>query len=317
MRKSEPHRFPGARPGRTWLAALVCAAVVAGGLPCAFAATAETPKPQRKDIGVTTTVQYCEAGGQPLYMDIFVPDSAAMGTTPSAAVIYVHGGGWREGDRTNGFGFMRETVPLREAGFVVASIDYRLFPKHRFPAQIEDAKCAVRWLRANAAKYHVDPNRIGALGESAGGHLVSLLGLARKDAGLEGDGGNPEVSSGVQAVANLYGVGNVELPTTCSLFASALTGVFSAPGASKRGSPVTYVRADAPPFLVIHGDKDAMVPVEQSRELVARMREAGARVKYIEVKNANHGFWPVGGDIDPTMPQITAEIVEFFRQNLR
>jgi acetyl esterase/lipase len=250
-------------------------------------------------------------------MDIFVPESAAAATRPSAAVIYVHGGGWAGGDRTDGFEFMRQTVPLREAGFVVASIDYRLFPKHLFPAQIEDAKCAVRWLRAHAAKYHVDPNRIGVLGESAGGHLVSLLGLARKDAGLEGEGGNPDVSSEVQAVANLYGVGNIESITTGSFLAPVLTGVFSAPGAWKRGSPVNYVRADAPPFLVIHGDKDAMVPVEQSRELVARMREGGARVKYIEVKNANHGFWPVGGDIDPTLPEITAEIVEFFRKTLR
>jgi acetyl esterase/lipase len=299
-------------------AACGAVALLLAAMPCECrAAAGEKPTPQRRDIGVTTTVQYCEAGGQPLYMDIFVPDSAAAATTPSAAVIYVHGGGWAGGDRTDGFEFMRQTVPLREAGFVVASIDYRLFPKHLFPAQIEDAKCAVRWLRANAAKYHVDPNRIGALGESAGGHLVSLLGLARKDAGLEGEGGNPEVSSEVQAVANLYGVGNIESITTGSFLAPVLTGVFAAPGAWKRGSPVNYVRTEAPPFLVIHGDKDAMVPVEQSRELVARMREAGMRVKYIEVKNANHGFWPVGGDIAPTLPEITSEIVEFFRQTLR
>lgn len=272
-----------------------------------MAARLNVPLPN--DVTLTRDVLYRVVGGEKLLMDIYTPDSVGGGSAP--AVVFLHGGGWQGGDRTNGFGFKRDTYPLLAAGFIVVSIDYRLAPKHMFPAQIEDSKAAIRFVRANAKRFHIDPDRIGAMGESAGGHLAALLGLAPKSAGFD-VGEHLDQSSAVKAVVDLYGVHDVgkfkyrDIKET--VFPEDLV---------TRASPIAYIATGAPPFLVIHGEKDGMVPIEQSDLFVKALEEAKLPVKYVRVRNANHGLWEVGGPIDPAMEQITREIVEFFRKNLK
>src|SRR5260370_16837115 len=152
-----------------------------------------------KDYAVVSDIQYCTGGAKTLLMDVFVPRTRLR--QPSPAVLWLHGGGWERGDKNGSSGARF----LASAGFVTASIYYRLSGEAKFPAAIEDCKCAIRYLRANAAQYGIDPERIGVAGASAGGHLALLVGTADEKAGLEGTGGWPNVSSGVKAVVSFFG----------------------------------------------------------------------------------------------------------------
>src|SRR5207237_10124027 len=161
--------------------------------------------------------------------------------------------------------------------YVVASINYRLTPKYRWPAQIEDTKCAVRYLRANAARYNVNPDRIAIWGSSAGGHLAALAGLAGPSAGLEGTGGYEGVSSSVIAVIDMSGPTDFTAPPEPGIDTSPVVALLGKPLDSagdllSRASPVTYVTKDAPPFLIMHGDKDQVVPFSQSQILYDKLK---------------------------------------------
>jgi len=166
------------------------------------------------------------------------------GKGPFPAVVCIHGGGWRAGKRQD-MDFMTEVLARR--GYVAATVGYRLVPNARFPAQIEDCKAAVRWLRANAAKYHMNPDRIGAIGPSAGGHLACLLGITDKKGGLEGSGGNPDHSSRVQAVVSFFGRTNFTRKTWTNqleeeVFVPLIGASFDdKPELYKRISPIAYV----------------------------------------------------------------------------
>lgn len=151
-------------------------------------------------------------------------------------------------------------------------------------AQIEDCKLAVRWLRANAAKYNVDPNRIASIGGSAGGHLASCLGVMGNESKFEGEGGYAGVSSKVQAVVDNNGPANLIWDMT-RLFGATIA---EKPELYKEASPLTYVRAGLPPFLVVHGDKDDTVPFAQSSMFVEALQKAGVAVKFIVVKGGGH-----------------------------
>lgn len=262
-------------------------------------------------------VTYGNAGGVDLKMDVYYPQAA---TGPVPVVMYVHGGGWTGGDKQEGAG--TAAIPsLQEAGFLVISINYRLAPQYKFPAQIEDVKCAVRYLRAHADKYSLDPDRIGAWGGSAGGHLVSLLGLTDTSSGLEGSGGYGDQSSRVQAVVDMFGPSDLSQEFQGGAIGQALgTKVF---GTSDRGSqllqaasPVTYISADDPPFLIIHGEMDKLVPPSQSQELYDRLQAAGVPSTLVMVKNAGHGLVPQAGEISPSHQEINNMIVDFFKQEL-
>src|SRR5262249_2758642 len=156
-------------------------------------------KPEQQ-FTVTSDVPYCTGGGKPLLMDVFIPKH--RNRTPTPAVLWIHGGGWERGDKNGNSGAQL----LVNEGFVTASLFYRLSGDSPFPANIEDCKCAIRFLRANASKYGVDPHHIGAAGASAGGHLAELVATADQSAGLEGSGGWQKVSSAVQAASAYYGV---------------------------------------------------------------------------------------------------------------
>ncbi len=267
---------------------------------------------------VERDVTYCNARGVALKMNVYYPDKPS--NSPWPVVVFVHGGGWTSGDKetTDGLHDIPEFV---RRGYLVASLNYRLAPQYQFPAQIEDCKCAVRYLRAHARNYNLEPAKIGAAGPSAGGHLVALLGLTDDQMWLDPDIGYADQSSSVQAVVDLYG------PTD-------MTQVF--PGASdwidekvfgagtKRdrrliaASPVHYVSAGAPPFLLMHGAKDDLVPLSQAQALYERLKEVRVPVKLVVVKNAGHVFTPVDGKaIEPTRERLTQMMADFFDDVLR
>ncbi len=245
--------------------------------------------------------------GIELKLDASYP-ATAKGRWP--AIVYVHGGSWTGGDKRSAV-TQQDRVALAEAGFLVASINYRLAPEYRFPAMIEDAKCAVRYLRAHADEFNLDPGRIGAFGNSAGGHIVALLGLADESAGWD-VGQYLDHSSAVGAVADLYG------PTDLTtLVDNNREGVFRNEDLMA-ASPVNHVTENAPPFLILHGDKDSLVPLAQSQALYARLKEYGAQAELVVVRGGGHGFTPADSpDMDPTREEVRHMVVAFFLQILK
>jgi acetyl esterase/lipase len=271
---------------------------------------AQTPDPQ---FTVVPDVQYCTGGGKPLLMDVFIPKH--RNGTPTPAVLWIHGGGWERGDKSGNFGAQF----LADAGFVTASLSYRLSGDSPFPAAVEDCKCAIRFLRASAPKYGIDPDRIGAAGSSAGGHLAELLATADQSAGLEGDGGWQSVSSKVQAAASYYGVSDLTVPfpqDTVRVIVKFFRGTEEEkPELYRKASPILYVSKDDPPLLLVHGEKDDGVPFDQSVRMAETYRRVGLPVEFIAVKNAGHDFQHIGdAPISPSVEVIHQKTVDFFKR---
>ena len=265
---------------------------------------------------VERDITYSTVADASLKMDIYYP-LAADGPVP--AVIYIHGGGWYTGDKTTGVG-QRDIPTLVARGYLVAAINYRLAPRYKFPAQIEDVKCAIRFLRANATTYGIDQAHIGAMGSSAGGYLASLLGVTNTNATFEGSGGYAKQSSRVQAVVDMFGP--ADLTVTFERDKSPhMEHVFGTADHKsqiiKRASPVTHISSDDPPFLIIHGEKDDVVLLDQSQALYKRLVSADVPVNLIIVKNCGHSLTPIGGGIAPTRAEITNIIADFFDQYLK
>jgi acetyl esterase/lipase len=257
---------------------------------------------------VEKDVTYCTMDSVELKMDVYYP-YANNGLFP--VTMYVHGGGWSSGDKAQGAGAM-EIPALRQAGFLVVSVNYRLAPEYKFPVMIEDVKCAVRFLRAHANDYNLDPDRIGVWGGSAGGHLVALLGTTDESAGFD-VGEYLEYSSRVQAVVDMFGPTDLTVNFEGGYERSGrVFGDFD----PALASPVTYVTPDDPPFLLLHGEKDKLVPIEQSEILLAALQQADVPAELVPVKNAGHSFKPDGGEISPTRRELGQMIVNFFEKAL-
>lgn len=271
-------------------------------------ATAEQMK-ARVPAGVRYVTDLAYRDGNPAWkLDLAVPDQRAATARP--AVVFIHGGGWTSGDKRAGiFG----ELPLEYAkhGYVAISINYRFAKEGSIATCVEDSKCAVRWLRAHAKEYQLDPQRVGGFGNSAGAHLVSMLGLAGRQADLEGDGPNQEQSSMLQAVCTAatpadflhWGSGG-----SSSRLGQMLGGTEATLDQRARLlSPVTYANASAPPFLVIHGNADTTVPFSQAELLVKALREAGAKkVTFLIVDGANHGAFTLAS------PMTRGAMMSFF-----
>lgn len=243
-----------------------------------------------------------------LKLDLYLPGPAGKDAA-RPVVIWVHGGGWRGGSK-NG----TPATALIADGFVVASVEYRLSGEAKFPAQINDCKGAVRFLRANAGKYGLDPNAFGAWGSSAGGHLVALMGTAGDANELEGDvGGNPNVSSRVQAVCDWFGPTDLRsnrrraIPSPVTLLLGGMPA--DKPQLARQASPVAFVSKDDPPFLIVHGDRDPVVPLSQSERLHESLKEAGVASELHVVKGAGHGRF--------RDPAVTEKVRKFFLDNLQ
>ncbi len=264
------------------------------------------------DIHLEKELVYGQGGGEELKLDLARPPSHRKGRFP--AVVCIHGGGWRLGQRQQ---LSRLTELLASRGFVAVTISYRLAPKHRFPAQIEDCKAATRWLRAQADKYRLNADRIGAVGFSAGGHLACLLGTANGEAGLESNGGNDKYPSRIQAVVSFFGPTDL----TARNWSKEVEGFFLVPflGGSfeekgdlyRKCSPIQYVSKDAPPFLFFHGDQDPIVNIDQSQKLAQKLQEAGAYAKLVTMEGDGHGWG--GTKLNQTLEQTVA----FFEEKLK
>lgn len=259
---------------------------------------------------VRKDVEYGTGSGRALHLDVYTPEKSAG---PAPFILWIHGGGWIGGEKSPCL-----TVGLVAKGYVTASIEYRLATEAAFPAQIEDCKAAVRWVRTHAKALGVDPARIGAAGGSAGGHLAALLGVAGDAADLEGKGGNPGVSSSVAAVCDIFGPtdllhfdghGSILVASANDSVVAQLLGgpLATHQELARKASPITYVTKDDPPFLILHGDKDNIVPVDQSERFDAALKKAGVDSTLVVVPGAGHG------DLGP---DATLKLVDFFDKHL-
>lgn len=287
---------------RVVLQSLLSVAVLALASACALRSAPEQPSDSARPSGPTAVapaastvaapgashqdLAYAEGGRT---LDLYLP-----GAGQAPVVVWLHGGSWIAGDKRP---LPRFLVDLRERGFAVAAVNYRLTGLNSHPAQLHDVKGAVRWLRANAEVYGLDPGRVYLVGFSAGAHLASLAALTAGDPSLEGDvGGNAGVSSAVGGVVAIAGPS--DLPrmagecTGCEVSAEfqALGCAFLLCGGRGRAaSPLTHVHRGAPPFLLLHGDADRVVPAEQARLLDAALRASGVPSSLVVTPGGGHG----------------------------
>ncbi|HMN62410.1 MAG TPA: alpha/beta hydrolase [Anaerolinea sp.] len=253
---------------------------------------------------------YCSPGGVPLSMDLYFPE---QGAAPWQVLVYVHGGSFTGGDKRQGSG-MIDIPALTARGYVVAAINYRRMPDNPFPAEVLDARCAVRFLRANAEKYQLRTDKMGIWGGSAGGHLASMVGLTNHDPAFDA-GEYPDQPSRGDAVVEMFGPTDLTAPMGWLqrwLLRRAFGTDNPADPLLARASPVLYVNTDAPPFLILHGEQDDAVPVVQAQLLQDKLTAAGVNSTLVIVKNANHNFKPTGGAIQPGREEISGMVADFF-----
>ncbi len=270
-----------------------------------------------QQITTETDVEYGRVNGKALLLDISRP--AEKADRPRAALIIVHGGGWVAGDKRDMRGFAEAAA---RQGYVCFNVDYRLTfgGENQWPAALDDTQRAVRWVRANAAKYSIDPQRIGALGASAGGHLAAFLGTV--DTRDNSDATLAAFSSRVQCVVDLFGPTNLGEdfsnqerlgPTANSLVKTFLggSGFQEKLATAREASPLLRVDAKSAPFLIFHGAGDDLVPPSQSERLDAALKKAGVESKLILFEGEGHGFKK-----KESQERLTREVQEFFKKHL-
>lgn len=271
----------------------------------------DRPGPSRLPPGVKVLrdLPYVENGHERNRLDLYLPERTR---DPLPVIVWVHGGAWQAGSKEN-----CPAVSLVTKGYAVASVNYRLSQHAVFPAQIEDCKAALRWLRAKAAQYQLDPHHIGAWGASAGGHLVALLGTSTSVKEWERQGGNRELSSRVQCVVDWFGPAdlttmagghNQPVSPESRLIGGAVQEHLEQ---ARQASPVTYVSRDSAPFLIMHGDKDNLVPLSQSTELAEALKQSGVEVQLQIIADNGHGGT---GFASPENRQL---VEAFFAKHLR
>ncbi len=222
-------------------------------------------------------------------LDVYRPKDA-KGNRSRPAILFFHGGGFRAGSKTQFAWYAADAAAL---GYVAFSANYRLAPQHLYPAAVDDAQRVVRWVRANAAKYGVDPKRVGAVGSSAGGHLVAML--AARDTRDNSDPALEPFSSRVTCAVDYFGpVLFREMPEPAKEKGPVIgflgKSAAEAPELWAEASPLTHVSAKSAPVLAIHGTADTSVPIGQSEMLVEKLKHAGVRAELLRVEGAPHGF---------------------------
>jgi len=281
----------------------VMAAIALGQIKLIDAESVSVPPNVEEILGI----EYGTGGERKLQLDLYLPKSRTKAT---AAIIFIHGGAWKSGNRSD---MKFYCVKFAEKGYVTATITYRLTAQGPFPAAVHDVKCAVRWLRANAARYQVDPERIVVSGNSAGGHLSMMIGYS-DDPSLEGSGGNSDLSSRVCAVVNFYG------PTDLTTDFAKAQGVLKdfmggrtfdeAPDTYKLASPLFHLTRDDPPTLIFHGTIDSTVPVVQADKLADRLRELGIDYVY-----ERYDGWPHAMDLaEAVNRRCVHQMEQFFKE---
>lgn len=237
------------------------------------------------DVIFEEDVIYGTGGSQNLLLNIVRPKNPSSSSLPT--VILIHGGGWMQGDQ----GMLNwHAWELARRGYVVATIQYRFTPIHSFPAQVEDAKCAVRFLRANASRYGLDSQRIGAMGWSSGGYLALMLGVLGPNDGFEGNGGSASQSSRVNAVVSFAGPTDLSQAfPTAPVNIQALINDFLKGISLGQASPITYASAGDAPMLLFHGEADPVVPFAQGSRMIQAATNAGVPARLETIPNGDHG----------------------------
>jgi acetyl esterase/lipase len=272
---------------------LFSAVLLSGSVLCASVAQ---PGPQTTGMKTERNIPYVEKGHPNQVLDLFLPEQPS--DKPLPLMIWIHGGAWMGGSQAN-----PPVLYLVKKGFAVASIQYRMSGDAKWPAQAHDCKAAIRFLRANATKYTLDPNHFGVGGDSAGGHLAAFVGTSGDVKEMEGDLGHPDVSSRVQAVVDWFGPtdlllmgqqsgpNSVEQHDDAKSPESLLLGgpVQEKRDLAKTANPLTYIDKNDPPFLIMHGDNDQVVPLGQSVILAKALIDAGVEVTMLTVPGAMHG----------------------------
>ena len=288
---------------------------------------AESPKSDAKPAAAPPGVRferdlsYIPDGDAAQKLDLYLPEQAP--DKPLPLVVHIHGGGWRGGNK-----YPCPVVGMVRHGYAVASVEYRFSQKALFPAQIQDCQAAIRWLRGNAKRFGINPARVGVIGASAGGHLSALVGTSGGRKIFEAIGGFVEESDRVQAVCDIFGpsdfstvvkqaevdrnVRNIfKFNTPSDPYSSLVGGSLEDAGLTSKVSPVRHVSELTPPFLILHGTHDALVPIAQSEQLADVLKAQGVPVWFQRFPGAGHGG-PVF-----SRPAVTALVQRFFSKFLK
>jgi acetyl esterase/lipase len=285
----------------------------------------ETPTPAgeipRDHIRVERDVVYAVADGHKLTLDIAYPDNLIE---PAPAVVDIPGGSWRMVRKS-----AEDAVWYAKQGFIGVSITHRTSDIAVFPAAVHDCKTVIRWLRAQAVKYNINPDKIGVTGFSSGGHLAVLLGTSGGDPYLEGDGGYPEFSSRIQAVVDHFGptdflrmndvrfadyIDHFDAKSPESLFLGGP--IKEKPELVKLANPIAYLDPEDPPIWIGHGEKDGLVIISQSELLYKALKKAGVETEFVRVKNADHMYRPspVDATVSPSVEELNRMGIEWFKK---
>jgi len=285
------------------LVALSCSAAFAQRL---------SPMAAREKVEIQTDVEYGQAGERSLKLDVIQPK--ATSEKPRPCVVWIHGGGWQNGNKSSGIGRLAGLVATGD--YVGVTVGYRLTDETAWPGQIHDCKAAVRWVRANAKTLGINPDKIAVMGSSAGGHLVSMLGTSGDVKELEGKNGSADASSRVACVVDFCGpsdflaIGkdNPRLNDPAGPVYKLLGGPLSEKqDVAKEASPITYVSADDPPFLILHGTDDKTVAIRQAELLHAAQQKAGNKTTFVKINGGGHG---IGG------PKVEERVKTFLVKHL-
>ncbi len=282
-----------------------------GLLVAAVAASLEAAPTVPDSVVWQEAIEYSSPGGEHLQLNLARPKT---GAGPFPTILCIHGGGFRAGKRES---YDALCVKLAARGYVAATMTYRLAPKHPFPAAVHDTKAAVRWLRANAAAHKIDPTRIGTTGGSAGGHLAQFLGVTANVPQFEGAGGNPNQSSAVACVVNVYGPSDFTKSYGKSVDAHEVLPLwFGGNLETKRslhiqGSPLYWVTPHSAPTLCIHGTEDKYVAHEQAVWLVDKLKAAAVEAELLTLEGAGHGFK------GPDAEKAEKALFEYFDKKLK
>ena len=249
-------------------------------------------------VDMQSDLVYASPGGRDLHLDLFLPKT---GRGPFPAVVYIHGGGWQNGSKA---AFRRQAAYMATKGFAGVCIQYRLSGEAKYPAALDDSKAAVEWVRANAAKYHINPNQIGAAGGSAGGHLVGLLGAM----------GLVQAVAAFNPAVDLVSFGKAK-PSDAQNSVYKFLGCSYAdnPKLWAEATPLTHVNSKSAPFLFLHGTADTTVPYQQSVDMMNKLKAAGVDAEIFPAEGAKHGFFNSPPFFEPTMKRME----RFFEEKLR
>jgi acetyl esterase/lipase len=263
----------------------------------------------KPEIVYETDIVYGKGAGEELKLDLATPKGLDH---PAPLVIFIHGGGWTGGKRQDLAGLAKQAA---ERGYVGATISYRFAPKHPFPAQVEDVKCAVRYLRSVAKERHIDPDKIGAVGMSAGAHLAMMLGTMDTSDGLEGDGGHADQPSKVEAVVSFVGPCNLvgEFPEISTQILTSFIGGRPSEKQEecKKASPITYVTRDDAPMLLFFGTRDPLIPTDQAFQMTTALTNAGVPARVELLVGGGHGW--AGKEMQHSMEEMWQHLDRYLK----